>query len=174
MLCRICAVQIQPSKDVVYHADNMASIRQCQLHHTDQEPICPEISRSSSGISMIYLMCEPFWLDYSTVWCVNPFGLITVQSDVWTLLTWLRYSLMSEPCWLDYSTAATNVRCVTMSTYYLHSVWARDNRMSKWLAMLLRTWGWLTQSTNPRTFLSCIWKLNERTARISQSFNLEV
>ena len=109
-----------------------------------------------------------------SIWCVNPFDLITVQSDVWTLLTWLRYSLMSEPCWLDYSTAATNVRCVTMSTYYLHSVWARDNRMSKWLAMLLRTWGWLTQSTNPRTFLSCIWKLNERTARISQSFNLEV
>ena len=49
MLCRICVVQIQPRRRVLYLADCMASTRQHELDHTDQECICPEISRSRAG-----------------------------------------------------------------------------------------------------------------------------
>ena len=54
MLCRICAVQIQPRKHVLDHADHTAPTRQHELDHTDhtdytdQECICPERSRSCS------------------------------------------------------------------------------------------------------------------------------
>ena len=49
MLCRICIVQIQPRKYVLYHADHTAPTRQHELDHTDQEYICPERSRARSG-----------------------------------------------------------------------------------------------------------------------------
>ena len=42
MLCRICTVQIQPSKHVLDHAGYTASIWQHELDRTDQEAACPE------------------------------------------------------------------------------------------------------------------------------------
>ena len=45
-MCRICAVQIQPRKLVLDHADYTAPTRQHDLDRTDQESICPDGSRS--------------------------------------------------------------------------------------------------------------------------------
>ena len=46
ILCRICtAAQIQRWKPVLNQADYAASVRHHELDHTNQESICPEISR---------------------------------------------------------------------------------------------------------------------------------
>ena len=53
MLCKICVVQIQPRKRALDHAGYTAATRQHGLghtDHTDQESICPEISRYVSRI----------------------------------------------------------------------------------------------------------------------------
>ena len=48
-LCRTCIVHIQPEKHVLDHAACTAPTRQHGLDHTDQEHICPNISRSWAG-----------------------------------------------------------------------------------------------------------------------------
>ena len=49
MPCRICIVQIETRKPVLDHADYTAPTRQHEPDPTDQELVCPEKCRSSSG-----------------------------------------------------------------------------------------------------------------------------
>ena len=58
MLCKICIVQIQPTKYVLDHAGYAARTRQHEIlrDHTDQEQcICPERSRSYNQAGIVYL-----------------------------------------------------------------------------------------------------------------------
>ena len=73
MLCRICTVHIQSRKHVIDHADCTAPTLQHELDHTDQESICPERSRSSSGKSMIWSMYAlSTWIYYTAI--INATG----------------------------------------------------------------------------------------------------
>ena len=60
MLCRICMLQIKPRTRAIDQADHTAPTRQHGLDHVDQEPLCPDRSRSWSRWwnDLIGLVCE--------------------------------------------------------------------------------------------------------------------
>ena len=81
MLCKICIVQFQPKKHALDDADHTTPTRQQELDHADQESICPERSRSSSGNRLsICPMCETVKTHLISVPILNEFHVWYIAS----------------------------------------------------------------------------------------------